>query len=77
MTREPYYIAYDCERRKVGCVLLQVALGGTVPSTLFYDHFGDNNSWLLAPTPDLKLYPITEKQLPMLAAKTDFTRSNR
>lgn len=72
-----YYIAYDCERRKVGCVLLQVAFGGTVPTALFYDYFSNSDSWLLAPTPDLKCYPITEEQLAILAAKTDFTREER
>ena len=69
---EMYFIRYDCEARKVGCVLLQ-CIGGTLPSVLFHKFFGDANSWTLDPT-DLKLYPITEAQLPLLAAQTDFTR---
>jgi hypothetical protein len=71
---ETYRIAYDCTRRKVGCVLLQVGLGGTLPNELFFRYFSDGNSWLVAPTPDLMVYPITEAQLPLLAAQTDFTR---
>jgi hypothetical protein len=71
---EPVYrIMYDCKLRKVGCVLLQ-QVGGTLPSGLFWKYFGDSNCWLVYPTDDLKLYPITESQLPLLAAKTDFTR---
>jgi hypothetical protein len=72
MKKPTYYIRYDCELKKVGCVLLQV-IGGTVPKELFFKHFGDSNSWLLHPTPNLHLYPITEDQLPILASKTDFT----
>lgn len=73
---EIYYIQYDCERRKVGCVLLQ-ALGGTVPKGLFFKYFSNTKSWLLHPTPDLKLYPIKESQLELLAAKTDFEEKAR
>lgn len=72
---EIYFIRYDCKRRKVGCVLLQ-QIGGTLPSRLFWKYFGDSNSWLVAPTDDLKLYPITAEQLPLLAAKTDFSRND-
>ena len=71
MTAPVYFIRYDCEARKVGCVLLQ-AIGGTLPSRLFHEFFGDTNSWTLDPT-NLKLYSITEAQLPLLAARTDFT----
>lgn len=74
MSDEVYYIRYNCARRKVGCVLLQVA-GGTLPSHLFWKFFGDANAWTVELTDDLKLYPITEEQLPALAAQTDFTRS--
>jgi hypothetical protein len=73
MSEPVYFIRYDCKRRKVGCVLLQ-AIGGTLPLQLFWKFFGDSDSWTVAATDDLKLYPITEAQLPILAAKTDFTR---
>ena len=70
---EPVYtIMYDCTLRKPGCVLLQVM--GTLPSHLFWKFFSDANCWLVHPTDDMKLYPITEAQLPLLAARTDFTR---
>jgi hypothetical protein len=69
-----YFIRYDCTRRKVGCVLIQ-AIGGTVPSNLFWKYFGDCNSWSVDADENMKLYPITEEQLPLLAAKTDFTRT--
>ena len=72
MAEETYFIMYDCELRKVGCVLLQ-ALGGTVPSPLFHKYFGDPKSWVLYASPGLRLYPIKESQLPLLAEKTDFT----
>ena len=38
-------IAYDVARCKVGCVLIEAALGGTVPSALFFKHFGTGDSW--------------------------------
>lgn len=67
---ETYHIVYDCVLRKPGCVLLQ-ALGGTVPKDLFFQYF-DTSCWLLHPTPNLKLYPITRSQLPLLAEVTDY-----
>jgi len=68
-----YRIAYDCERRKVGCVLIQAVLGCTVPNELFYEHFGLND-WLTEMTPGMQVYAVTEAQLPILAAKTDSDR---
>ena len=73
MADEPVYtILYDCARRRPGCVLIQAL--GTLPSHLFYKFFGDSNCWLVYMTADMKRYPITEAQLPMLAERTDFTR---
>ncbi len=66
---ETYYIMYDCNLRKPGCVLLQ-ALGGTVPKDIFFQYF-DTSCWLLHPTPDLKLYPIKASELEALAAVTE------
>ena len=68
-----YRIAYDVDRCKVGCVLIQAALGGTVPSTLFFNHFGTGEAWTLN-AKDCKVYPIRKSQLPILAAKTSFDR---
>lgn len=66
-----YRIAYDVENCKVGCVLIQAALCGTVPSALFYDYFGAGESWTVNAR-DCKVYLIRRSQLPVLAARTDF-----
>lgn len=59
-------IAYDIKLMKPGCVLLQAAMGGR-PSLA--DEF-PTELWLLAPTPDLKVYPITPRDFRLLVAKT-------
>jgi hypothetical protein len=68
-----YRIAYDVDRCKVGCVLIQVALGGDVPRDIFFDYFGLSESWTVNAT-NCKVYPIRKSQLPMLAARTSFDR---
>ena len=62
-----YRIAYDVARCKVGCVLIQAALGGTVPSALFFKHFGTGDSWT-GSARGCQVYPIRRSQLPVLAA---------
>jgi hypothetical protein len=64
-----FAIVYDVDERRPGCVLLQAALGGTVPPSRFGELF-DAADWLLAPTPGMKLYRVTEEQLAYVAAKT-------
>lgn len=66
MTEKTYAIAYDCDLRQPGCVLIQAALGGNVPN--FLDLFPDR--WLVHMTTGMKLYQITEAQLPILVEKT-------
>jgi hypothetical protein len=68
-----YRIAYDVDHCKVGCVLIQAALCGTVPNTLFYDYFGTGEAWTVNAS-DCKIYNIRRSQLPVLAARTDFDR---
>lgn len=68
-----YRIAYDVDHCKVGCVLIQAALCGTVPHDLFYDYFGTGEAWTVNAS-DCKVFPIRRSQLPMLAARTDFDR---
>lgn len=58
-------IAFDIEQMRPGCVLLQAALG----CNSFLAHKFPTESWLLFPTPGLKVYEITEEQLPMLVSK--------
>lgn len=56
------FLAYDIDQRKVGCVLLQVALGGDpdiakrIPS----------EDWLVHMTPGLKVYRLTDAQVEQL-----------
>lgn len=64
-----YTIAYDCERKQPGCVLIQAAMSATIPNYVLMKHF-DTSDWLLTPTDDMAVYPITDDQLPILAAKT-------
>ena len=68
-----YRIAYDVDRCKVGCVLIQVALGCDVPNTLFFEYFGTGDTWTLIPH-DCQVYPIRRSQLPLLAARTNVIR---
>ena len=70
-----YRIAYDVDRCKVGCVLIQAALGGGVPSKLFYDYFGTGDAWTVDASA-CKIYKIRRSQLPSLAAKTSFDRDD-
>lgn len=67
-----YRIAYDVDRRKVGCVLIQAVLG-TVPSKLFHDYFGNGEAWIVDAS-GCQVFRIRRSQLPLLAARTDFTR---
>ena len=62
-------IVYDVKLRQPGCVLLQAIMGGTVPPSLFHELFS-NETWLLGPTDDMKLYRVDEAQLRIIAAKT-------
>ena len=68
-----YRIAYDIDRCKVGCVLIQAALCGTVPSDLFYRHFGTGEAWTVN-AGGCQVYPIRRSQLPILVARTSFER---
>lgn len=67
-----YRIAYDVDRCKVGCVLIQAVLG-TVPSKLFYDYFGTGDAWTVNASA-CQVYRIRESQLPLLSARTNFDR---
>lgn len=69
-----YRIAYDVDHCKVGCILIQAALG-TVPNRLFYDYFGTGDAWTVN-AGDCKVYPIRRSQLPLLAARTNFDRDS-
>jgi hypothetical protein len=52
-------LVYDLKLRRPGCALLQAALGGSggIAGQFPTEH------WLLAPTPDMKSYNISDEQL--------------
>lgn len=60
-------IAYDTKLYKPGCVLLQ-AMKGCDPKIA---HEFETKYWLLAPTPDLKVYDVTDEQLSKLVTMTE------
>jgi hypothetical protein len=62
-------IAYDVRLRQPGCAILQAAMGATMGIA---NHF-DSKTWLLHPTPDMRLYEVTEAQLPALVRMTCLT----
>lgn len=63
-------IAYDTVLKRPGCVLLQAVTGATITNSALAQHF-DVRDWLLAPTPDLKVYQVAdEDQLQQLARIT-------
>jgi len=74
MSEETYYIAFSIRYKRPGCVLLQAALGSTVPDRLFYDLF-PAEVWIAGGEPecpngmaDVKLYgPTTRDQLKSLS----------
>jgi len=61
-----YTILYDAELKRPGCVILQ-ALGGNVPN--FQMHF-PSETWLTAPTANMKKYSITEDEIRKLSEIT-------
>jgi hypothetical protein len=67
-----YRIAYDVSRRMVGCILIQVSLGGDVPHDLFFRYF-DIDAWTVDGSGCL-LYPIRQSQLLALAVRTSSDR---
>lgn len=54
-------IAYDIKLKRPGCVLLQTVMGATISNSKL--HAFPQGSWLLAPTPDLKLYPVDDERM--------------
>ena len=60
-------IAFDIDEMKVGCVLLQATYGC---DPMLAERFNTDH-WLLAPTPGLKVRPITEKQLDQLVTMVE------
>jgi hypothetical protein len=65
-------IAYDIKLKRPACVLVAAGMGADaqLAHRFHVDH------WLLAPTPDMRVYPITEQQLSQLVLLTDIHASN-
>jgi hypothetical protein len=58
-------LCYDIKLMRPGCVLLAAAMGGDPDLAKKFP----SETWLLAPTPDLKVYNITEAEFDSLLAK--------
>ena len=58
-------IAFDIKLMKPGCVLLQAAFGCDRGSD--FGRLFPAQTWLVAPTPDLKVYEVTTEQLEQLS----------
>jgi hypothetical protein len=52
-------VAYDCELKRPGCVLIQAAFGCTIDN-LDLDRIGH---WLLSPTPAMQVYEIPRDRI--------------
>jgi hypothetical protein len=64
-------IAFDTERRRPGCILIQALMGASVgldpaARNRFLLEF-DSGTWLLDMTPGMRLYQIDAEQIPELA----------
>jgi hypothetical protein len=55
----PLRLAYDTDLCRPGCVLLQAAMGGSTEAAQLFD----TKSWLLAPTPGLKVRQVDDAEL--------------
>jgi hypothetical protein len=64
-------IAYDISQMKVGCAIVQAALGG---DTMAADYF-DTEDWVMTPTRGMRLYDLSPEQIPELVDKTKAARA--
>ena len=60
-------IAFDIEKMRPGCAIIQAQFGCD-PQTA---HEFPTESWLTAPTPKMRCYPVNESQLKQLVAKVE------
>lgn len=66
MVDQLHRFAYDAKLRQPACVLLQAAFGCNYSLT----HRFPSDTWLLAPTPDMRVYAISEEVLSKLVEAT-------
>ncbi len=60
-------IAFDISRMKPGCAIVQATFGC---DGMIADNF-DTKHWLLAPTDEMRVYPVTKDQLRELVQKVE------
>lgn len=66
-------VAYDLKLMRPGCIIVAAGMGAdSIPCAAF-----DTEDWLLAPTPDMKVYDTTEGQLKQLVEMTRKARERR
>lgn len=63
-TKQVRLLAFDPVLKRPACVILQAAMGTDFVRGL-EDHF-PSETWLLAPTEGMSVFPVTDKQLVML-----------
>ena len=63
-------LAYDAVLRRPGCVLIQAGYGG---DSLIANRFPPE-SWLLAPTENMRLYRVTESEIIRLVEMAEAVR---
>lgn len=61
MSKRTYRLAFNIEKRRPGCVLIQAAMGGDVPDALFYDLF-PAETWEVGAS-GMQVFESTEEQL--------------
>lgn len=66
-------IAYDCKLMRPACVIVAAGMGASNRVV----HAFDTQDWLLAPTPDMRCYPLPMSKLPELVKKTREARKTR
>jgi len=67
-TEEVNKIAYDVKLKRPGCAIIQAGYGCDPQVVAGFD----SRLWLVAPTPDMKVYPLTDDaQLRQLIALTE------
>lgn len=60
-------LAFDIKQMRPACVLLAAAMGADPAASKRFD----SETWLLAPTEDMKVYAVTEEQLAQIVQRTE------
>lgn len=66
-------IVFDCKLIRPGCVILQAGMGGD-PALA---HVFPVETWLVHPTPDMKVYELDDIQLQKLIEMVSQNQKNR